>query len=211
MSKKEKIIDRIKKLFALAGNNPSTQEAKAAALKAQELIAEYDVKQSELLEDVEEIIESSCYVGKGNKWKYLLANAIAKNFRCKCFSSNNEKFVFCGHATDSAVAKETFEFLFNQNVKLSRAQAYKARKKNGTAYGVARSFSLGFVSGVKEVLDRQSTALMLVVPEDVEEEFKVRTKGFTTTKRRYSYSNASSYDNGVYAGRCAMSRGIAGA
>ena len=39
----EKIMEKIKKLLALANNNPSEDEAMAAALKAQEMMAKYNI------------------------------------------------------------------------------------------------------------------------------------------------------------------------
>lgn len=44
-TKKAKIADKIQKLLALAGNNPSEEEAQAALLKAQELMAEYIISE----------------------------------------------------------------------------------------------------------------------------------------------------------------------
>ena len=39
----ERVLEKVKKLLALAGNNPSEAEAQAAALRAQELIARYNL------------------------------------------------------------------------------------------------------------------------------------------------------------------------
>ena len=43
MESREKILEKIEKLLALAGNNPSENEAISAALKAQELMAKYKI------------------------------------------------------------------------------------------------------------------------------------------------------------------------
>ena len=50
--KEQKIIETIKKCLALASNNPSEEEARAAALKAQQLLAKYNIA----LADVEEVV-----------------------------------------------------------------------------------------------------------------------------------------------------------
>lgn len=44
----EKIVAKIQKLFALAGNNPSEQEAASALLKAQALLAKYNLSQADV-------------------------------------------------------------------------------------------------------------------------------------------------------------------
>ena len=47
MTDMNKMLEKVKKLLALAGNNPSEEEAQAAALKAQELIAQYNLDMSQ--------------------------------------------------------------------------------------------------------------------------------------------------------------------
>ena len=48
MEKREKILKKIENLLALAGNNPSENEAIAAALKAQELMAKYNIELADI-------------------------------------------------------------------------------------------------------------------------------------------------------------------
>ncbi len=48
---KEHIIDKIQKLYRLAGNNPYKEEVKSALLKAQELLMKYDIDEEELKND----------------------------------------------------------------------------------------------------------------------------------------------------------------
>ena len=43
MTDMNKIADKIQKLLNLAGNNPNEEEAQAALLKAQKLMAQYNV------------------------------------------------------------------------------------------------------------------------------------------------------------------------
>ena len=55
----EKIIAKIKKILELSRNNPSKEEAKAAALKAQRLMAEYHLSESNTdgVKDIKRIME----------------------------------------------------------------------------------------------------------------------------------------------------------
>lgn len=82
----EKIIQTIKKVLDLSRNNPSEEEAKTAALKAQQLLAKYNIKESDLVDGntSENIVEKYSDVGLA-KWKYGLACIVARNFRCEMF------------------------------------------------------------------------------------------------------------------------------
>lgn len=87
MENSEKVISKIKKVLELSKNNPSQEEAQAAALKAQKLMVEYHISMNEIeaVEDIDSIVEKSVSVGNGSKWKYVLSQIVAKNFRCKHF------------------------------------------------------------------------------------------------------------------------------
>lgn len=114
-SERKAIIARIKKLFALADNNPNANEALAAALKAQKLIANYDIGQCELSHDEEEpIVEIEALV-RERAWSVALANIVAGNFRCKTFTrvGSREKIpVFLGYEMDSKAAALTYTYLY---------------------------------------------------------------------------------------------------
>ena len=92
MAEIKKIIEKISNLLDLAGNNPNENEALAAALKAQELMAKYHVELAEVTRrgEKEEIVTERCHADEVNgmsKWKRTLAHIIAENFCCnKTFS-----------------------------------------------------------------------------------------------------------------------------
>lgn len=211
--KTEKIIQTIKKVLELSKNNPSEEEAKAAALKAQELLAKYHISMAEIedIDDakVEEISEVSVDV-PAKKWKYKLATIVANNFRCKHFYYGKGTVVFYGHKTDAEVAAETFKYLFDMGNRCAGRVVDKEFAKTGTSAGVYNSFVIGFCDGISEALGKQCTALMLVIPQDVNESYAERSKSFGTmncgslsTKRNNSCSDA--YASGKEAGRDAVS------
>ena len=113
----EKILAKIKKLFELSGNNPSEEEAKSAALKAQQLMVEYGIEYAEVqatdVSKTEPIGTVECEV-PAKKWKYELARLVANNFRCKHFLRGKDVIVFFGHKTDALIAAETFDYLFER-------------------------------------------------------------------------------------------------
>ena len=202
------IVEKIKKLYALSGNNPSMNEATAAAQLAQRLMNKYHIEELELAETAEELIESEFKTGKGNKWKYILSATVSKNFRVKSYWFGKEAVRFYGQATDVAVAKETYTFLYNLCVSLSRKADYQEKKKSGSTNGAGKAFSLGFVKGVEEELGKQCTALMVITPKEVEEGYAQmrEEKGLKNMNNHYRYnsSQVDNYNNGRYAGKSAI-------
>ena len=181
--KQEKIIQTIKKVLELSKNNPSEEEAKAAALKAQELLAKYHIDMSEVedidIDKTEDIVELSVDV-PSKKWKYKLAQIVADNFRCKHFYYGKKVVVFYGHKTDAEVAAETFKYLFDMGNRCAGRVVDKVFAQTGTSAGVYNSFVAGFCAGVSEALGKQCTALMLVVPQDVKDSYAEKSKDFKT-------------------------------
>lgn len=216
MKKTEKIIEKIKKVLELSKNNPSEEEAKSAALKAQKLMAEYHISMSEIeaVDDIDNIVEKTITIGTGNKWKYILAGIIAKNFRCKHFYYGNSSVVFYGHEVDAEIAAETFKFLFETGNKAATNYYNKLRKEaaksgnffNGT--GIKNSFLSGYLEGIKEELEKQCTALMIVVPKEVEDGYSERTKTFHTMQmsglKTASYYGSQSREEGRKTGKSAI-------
>lgn len=206
----EKIIDKIRKILELSKNNPSEEEAKAAALKAQKMMAEYHIEQADLdgVSDIEEIAESGYMTHKGGTWKFYLAHIIAKNFRCKTYSSGRRYIVFYGYETDTKIAKEVFEYLYNLGTSLATKEYNKYKAMYGTARGIMNSWYKGFLAGISSVLDKQCTALMIVVPKEVEDSYEDKTKDFKKTSHTISVSYNSNNDmarnSGYEAGKSAM-------
>lgn len=185
MQNEEKIIQTIRKILELSKNNPSEEEAKSAALKAQELLAKYhlDMKEVESIDvDTVENIEEVYVSLQSKKWKYRLANIVANNFRCKHFYIGKSTLVFYGHKTDADIAAETFKYLFDIGNRLAGREVDKVFAETGTSTNVYNSFVAGFCAGIEEALGEQCLALMIVTPEDVKTSFEEKTKNFGTMK-----------------------------
>lgn len=204
----EKIIEKIKKVLELSKNNPSENEAQAAALKAQELMAQYHITMEavEDIKDIENIVEETIYVGGGHKWKYSLARAVAKNFRCRHFYYGKSTIVFYGYETDAKIAAQTFEYLFKIGNTKARKERAAYRKQGLFTDGIYNNFCAGFVKGVESVLDKQCTALMIVVPKEVNEAYDgiKFSRSFSTSLNLSSYYGSEARDKGYAAGRSAM-------
>ena len=80
------INEKIAHLLALASNNPSEAEAKAALLKARELMAKHklrpvDCKQSENVRVIRELVGVEC-TAMTNPWAVSLSAVIAEHYCC---------------------------------------------------------------------------------------------------------------------------------
>lgn len=168
----EKMLEKVKKLLSLAGNNPSEEEAIAASLKAQELIAKYNLDLSDLDKEKLEIAQEEYTTGVDKSWKYGLAQAVANNFRVMNYWIGNRKVVFYGYKQDAAVAVSVFEYLFKTGERGARKACREHYKKYGTETGVYFSYTRGFTAGVKSALEVQSTALMVVTPQEVKDSYE---------------------------------------
>lgn len=207
--KVEKLIDKVRKLLALADNNPSEAEAQTAALRAQELISKYNLS----LVDTEKELkmhQSAFTVGEDKSWKYDLASMLENNFRVKSYWKRKRIVVFYGYKQDAEVAKEVFKYLFSVCEKNARRECRKAYKMYGTEKGVYYSYTRGFISGVSQKLGEQCRALMIVTPPEVNdkwEEFaaECNMKSLNNTGNYGSDGfRADKFEQGYIDGRLAM-------
>ena len=217
MENMEKILNKIKNLLDLANNNPNENEAMAAALKAQELMAKYNVDSSAIDSDKsEKELYEATYKNSSKhemkKWKVKLSNIIARNFCCKVYFIENggKDVVFYGFKKDAKIAVEVFKFLYETGNKLAVKYYNKCKKEGRNTKGVMNTYLIGFCEGIAEVLDRQCTALMIVTPKEVEEAFTEMTadwKQINTSLKMTSDTRA--YNEGKTDGRnTAQARGI---
>lgn len=170
MTDMNKMLEKVKKLLALAGNNPSEEEAQAAALKAQELIAQYNLDISE--ETKEEVKYKLVEAVHSNNEGYRkpLAVIIAENFRCKAIMVGN-MVNFFGREADAEACASTYNYLYRVSHNIGLKLERQARKEGRSTRGVANSYWRGFMYGLRKGLEAQSTALAIVVPQDVQDKF----------------------------------------
>lgn len=213
----EKILNKIKNLLDLANNNPNENEAIAAALKAQELMAKYNIELDQLddKKETREIIKEVYYQSDKHemrKWKIGLADIIAQNFRCKVYFMNKKDVVFYGYKEDAKIALNVFTYLYEIGNKFAVRYYNKCKKEGKETRGVMNTYLAGFRDGVAEVLEKQCTALMIVTPKEVTESFEEMTKDWKTTKSTLRLSgDTSAYSNGKSDGRdMATARNIEG-
>lgn len=206
--KLEKIIAKINKALALAdrSQNSSEHEAISASLFVQKLLAKYNLTMADVTgeqkeEDVEQTVAD---VGKGKKWKYGLADVIANNFACKCFSVGTEQVVFYGYKANIISARRVYVYLLKVGDRLAKSYAKKYREDNGGADGIYNSFCLGFVGGIRKELEKQCTALSIVVQPKVEEEWKKFSESFGVRNSTIKLNDREAYEEGFVEGKRAL-------
>lgn len=214
----EKMLNKISNLLDLANNNPNEHEAAAASVKAQELMAKYHIQLADLPdgERPNEEIKTSCSITKGNylKWRIFLAQVIADNFCCKTYQSqaHDENLNWCqcimfyGHESDTKIAARTFDYLFKLGNKFADRYYNTYKKEGRPTRGIANYYLMGFVRGIKTVLEKQSTELMIVTPKDVEESFEDMTQSWKKSSISLSVnkSDERAYKEGQRDGKAAI-------
>ena len=173
-------IDKIIKLLSMTVENGCyPHEAISAASIAQKMMAEYDVTESDItlnkvIESVNEsIVEQEIRVHRN--WIKHLAHVVSSNMRCTMLLStrNRKSYVrFVGRESDVEVAVATFWMLFDACVCGIQLERERALREYGNISGIETSYATGFVSAVKDEMGKQCQALMLIVPDDVNDYLK---------------------------------------
>lgn len=210
MTDMNKMLDKVRKLLALAGNNPSEEEAQAAALKAQELIAQYNLDLSAL--SSEEVIQYKLLKAEhpnNNGYRGQLAAILAPNFHCKAIYLGADVHFF-GREGDVDACVGVFNYLYKTMRTNGCRQERIARKEGRSAHGVANCYWSGFMRGLKDELGAQSKALAIIVPEDVKDKFTEKFPRTGVNNRmgvRHTGYDKSAFDTGYTDGRNSMKKG----
>lgn len=203
---KEQVIDKIKKLLALAADESNENEAKAALLMAQKLMAKHNVNVEMTGEQTIAYAKEECVHRYDAAYRKPLAHVIADNFRCR-FYLHGSQVVFFGRDFDARVAKEAFEYAYEFAMREGNKLENRAYQERGTARGIHSSYTAGFIAGLKEALEAQCTALMVVTPQDVKDEFAAMTANWGKARGGFkvgSNFDASAYRQGHHDGKTVM-------
>lgn len=204
------LIDKIKKILNLGKDNPSVEEGTSAILKAQKLMAKYNIHEDEVtLEEVKDEITEDIVNLKHDShlhsWYKHLAVTVAKNFRVKTYLDGRKDIVFRGYTDDTKIATEVYRYLYTLGARLAHQACVEARKETGgSAKGVYNSFVMGYLEGIEEALNEQCTALMIIIPKEVEEEYAKFSKSFETKKVTVRGKKNQTYEDGKVEGKNAV-------
>ena len=214
----EKVIEKIKKLLALAtSDNP--HEAALAASRASDLLLKHNLSMAEVEattgKQTEEYVKDTSFAG-GKKqeynWRSYLMNHVAiHNFTKLVRTLSTASFNLIGKPSNIEVSKYLFEYLATEVVRLA-TQEWKQHK--GKTYSSAqkwkRDFSDAAVAEIgatlKEIRRQEQTEAgtmaLVVVSDKALKEAVTRFIGRTTPGRtRFSYRDTTASAAGAEAGR----------
>lgn len=156
------VLDRVRKLLALAGS-PNVHEAAAAAARAQRLIAEHrleawlDASTSET-DPIEDARDEPLETGRRlRKWKIALAVALADVNGCVAYTADRgpeSSIVLVGRARDRAAVRELWDWL------AKRIEWLSATEGAGRPRDWHEAFRIGAVDTVAERLAQVDTAVV---------------------------------------------------
>lgn len=126
MDDNNKIIDKIEKLISLSGSS-NENEARAAMLKAQELMAKYEIDREQIKgQEKERPVVGFTSSPYREEWIHMVSSVIAENFRCRSISivKNNSggsfRIRFYGYEEDAEICIN----IFNYAVQVIRKKIY---------------------------------------------------------------------------------------
>ena len=208
----ERILDKIKKLQALAGNNPNEAEAQAAAAKVQALLFAHNLEmrdvEGHVLQGKEEPYEKTEQILNANsltmKWKSVLYHGVARhNFVQTVRHPGTTKLSMIGKRTNIEAVIYLSEYLIGEIERLATVEcrhvlSQKAVYKREFCYGAA-SRILARLREEKEQAARSSvasTALVVVSDRELKQAVAVHFPRLCS-----SYSRSSNRTGGYEAGR----------
>ncbi len=175
--------EKIRKLLALA-ESPNEHEAKAALLKARQLMAEHKLSEKDCKDagrlEVRDVQTGITCSKRREFWVVSLSAVIGENYCCKTYSKRfkNEQTLyigFIGLEDDVEVCTAVFKYA----VDCVRSEIERIKKTSGYSgiplKSLCDGYGCGFVKGLTLAFAKQQKeneeewGLVLVMPEEVEE------------------------------------------
>ena len=158
MNNDSKLIDRLKKLLALAGNNPSQSEAEAALSKAQAIAIEHGIDLAMIgeTENEEEIVRDEMEFGQRLPTvNNYVTNVLIKFFNVRIITSGSRyggrKLIFVGKQSDINTAKYVYNWLSDTMVRCWHS--YHKANKHTVNISHKQSYLFGFYNGLINKLE----------------------------------------------------------
>lgn len=204
---RDNMVAKIKKILNLSKNNPSVEEGMSAVLQAQKLMAKYNISEDEVtLEEIKPDEIVSVYTHQLHNahlrgWRKTLATIVARNFRCNAYMDGKD-VVFRGYKTDAEVALDAYNYLYAIGNRLASKKRRETKAEQGSGKGAHASFIYGYLQGIEEALGEQCTALMLVIPQEVKDEYAAFSEAnLKTRKHTTHFSKNKNFEEGLVEGK----------
>ena len=125
-AKRDKILDRVKKLLALSTSS-NVNEAATAAAAAQRLMLEHRLTEADVSDTQEgQMFELSMgAAGFASRWKFVLVTAVARSFFCEAIGlrvGKRRKVRIVGRREDTEIAAKVFRYLLSEINRLAKIE-----------------------------------------------------------------------------------------
>ena len=209
--------EKIRNLLALA-ESPNEHEAKAALLKARELMAKYKLTERDVQDakkqDVKRVMTDITCSKRRNPWITELSCVISENYCCKGFRSHmkgkqTHAIGFIGLEDDVEICVAVFKYAVNSIISEVTKIRTEYRYICSTDYAVnlGNSYGYGFIRGLIAAFQKQKEeneagwGLVLVTLREVEEEAE-RTLGHAKFRPKAAETiHKSAYQQGYDDGK----------
>lgn len=160
----EKIIDKIRKLFRKAKGSDSYEESEAFSLKANKLLAQYNLNLSDIEEesDYTQMYPASWSYHDnqaGNKWRVALMTTLARHNFCETFYIEAYKVMrLVGKLTNTTAVAFMYDSLSERLFRIAKktyASAPGYIKEAYCRHTYLQSFLLGATQAINEKLSEQ--------------------------------------------------------
>lgn len=204
----EAIREKIRKLFALAGNNPNEHEAAVALKKAHDLMLEYGIDEVGEEGTSIDVITGQWHGLKILPWHFVLIGAIGRLYDCSGIrGGKKDKYQFVGMPHKVEAAEETFLYVVAQ-IEVLYKTALKAYSGSLTKAGRAElraSFKDAAAAKVSQRISQilaqrqvSSKALMVIDTgkekiDEILEERGIKTRTITL---RQGFGSGTGYNAG---------------
>ena len=206
---KVKILDKIKKLFALA-TSPNENEAQLAMEKASELLAKHNLSMADLQNETKEqprmFMFSKDMGERVPKWKQLIYVVLPKTFDCAVLierSYRKQEYIIIGQKEDVEMTTYFCNYFINAIPKLTKnyPELYNTKLKNDFIYGATVTVLSRLDKMYKKMETVKTTALVLANKRKLVDDY-INSMG-NVQNRKMSYRNnisRNAYMQGVAAG-----------
>lgn len=209
-AEQESIIKRIQKVFKLAENAGSLEEAQTAMEMAHAMLEKYNIT----LQDVKDFPEDDIFeegvilTGKSlSAHISILTGAIMHLYDCRAIFSREEKgsiLTFVGIGVDPVLASQTFEFLLSFAKRKMREYRFRySTEKNDYLYGFSRKIQQRAYEMKPEVEEKGNTSAgneLVLVKRGVVDKYienKNLGKSRKPRSRRFSAEMRAGIDDGA--------------
>lgn len=177
----QKVLNKVKMLLALAGNNPIAEEAQSAMMKAQALLAKAGLSMSDAelfdTKHTSQVVHEGAteYVDNTEWWVKALAGVLADNFRCVAYvnttPSGKSQVRFMGMKDDVALCKDVFSFAVRA-MEYNAEQYLKRRKQRSSWEQFSFTYLLSQLQGSERGTEGQRNDYITGFIRGLDEKFR---------------------------------------